>query len=64
MCYCQGILYKAVNEEFKGKSVRTGKCKNEPFISIPLRNERDNEIYLKYIESSSYVTVPKFIKSN
>lgn len=64
MCYCQGILYQAVTDESRGKSVRPGKCKNEPFIGIPLRNERDNEIYLKYIESSSCVTVPKFIKFN
>ncbi len=64
MCYCQGILYKAVNEESRAKSVRTGNGKNEPFIGIPLRNEREKEIYLKYIESSSCVTVPKFIKFN
>jgi hypothetical protein len=64
MCYCQGILYQAVTEESRGKSARTGKCENELFIDIPLSNERDNEIYLKYMEFSSCVTVPKFIKFN
>ena len=56
------IYFKSVNEESTGRDGVTHKHHDKLFIGISLGNERDIEIYLKYIESSFFVTVPKFIQ--